>query len=80
MGWESDLCKHGTFISSGCMLLSRLSRMFSDFPCVLDSSSARTQTRYSKQLQEHCSARKHPAIFAYNSTETVYGDFSIPQE
>lgn len=42
-GWESHLCNHDTFISSGCMLLSRLSRMFSDFPCVLDSSSARTQ-------------------------------------
>lgn len=51
MGWESDLCKHDTFISSGCMLLSRLSRMFSDFPCVLDSSSARTQKT---DVQKNC--------------------------
>lgn len=57
MGWESDLCKHGTFISSGCMLLSRLSRMFSDFPCVLDSSSVRTQT---PDIQNNCRSTALP--------------------
>lgn len=51
MGWESVLCTHNTFISSGCMLLSRLSRMFSDFPCVPDSSSARTQRT---DVQNNC--------------------------
>lgn len=35
-----------------------------------------TKNRCSKQLQEHRSARKHPAIIAYNGTGTVYRDFS----
>lgn len=49
--------KHCTFISSGCMLLSRLSRMFSDFPCVLDSSSARTQET---DVQNNCRSTALP--------------------
>lgn len=39
------------------MLLSRLSRMFSDFPCVLDSSSARTPET---DVQNNCRSSTLP--------------------
>lgn len=55
--WGEWSCKHNTFISSGCMLLSRLSRMFSDFPCVLDSSSARTPET---DVQNNCRSSTLP--------------------